>query len=372
MDETSPPRSDTDAGVAATEPVPVPGALDEIDAAWLTAALAEGGLLPAGVEVTTVASTPLGTGVGFLGDLARLSLTYASHAPAGPATLVAKLPTQDPGGRAVGRMLSAWPRESRFFAELAPRCPARVPACFYNGADPDRERWLLLLEDCGPGVGTDEVAGATPEQARAAIAEIARFAATWWGRERPVPWMPGFDLGPATALAAAVSEAVEPFVVRFGERIPAAGVDWLRAFAPRFGAWWAEQAAGPLTVVHADYRLDNLLFTADGGIVIIDWQTALFGPGTMDLTSFLATSLTPDVRRDLEDELLGLYAAGVGVPLDDVRRGYRAHLLWWMALYANNLSRIDPADPRGATLFDGMVTRTFTAALDHRVGDLLV
>lgn len=359
--------------VDAALPAPaVPDGLDGIDADWLTAALAHGGHTPSGLRVVAVEVTPLGAGVGFLGDLARLRPTYGADGSSGPASFVAKAPTRDPGGREVGRILSVWPRESRFFADLADRCPARVPRCYYNGADAEHERWMLVLEDCGPGIPTDEVTGATPDQARAAIAEIARFAATWWNRPRPVAWLPGFDLGPATALAATVADAVEPFVHRFGPRLPGPTVDWLRAFAPRLGVWWADQATGPLTVVHADYRLDNLIFQPDGGIVILDWQTALFGPGAMDLTSFLATSLVPDARRELEDELLGIYADGVGAGVDRIRQGYRSHLLWWMALYANNLSRIDPADPRGATLFDGMVDRTFTAALDHAVGDLIV
>jgi hypothetical protein len=42
-----------------------------------------------------------------------------------------------------------------------------------------------------------------------------------------------------------------------------------------------------------------------------------------------------------------------------------------MAIFANNLSRLDPTDPRSVELFDQMITRTFTAADDWDAGDTL-
>ena len=42
-----------------------------------------------------------------------------------------------------------------------------------------------------------------------------------------------------------------------------------------------------------------------------------------------------------------------------------------MAIFANNLSRIDPADERGRALFGHMIDRTFRAADDWDAGDLL-
>jgi aminoglycoside phosphotransferase (APT) family kinase protein len=123
--------------------------------------------------------------------------------------------------------------------------------------------------------------------------------------------------------------------------------------------------------VHADYRLDNLIIDAAGTITVLDWQTALLGPGAMDVASLLATSLTLADRRAHEDELLEVYAAASGHTVADVRLGVRHHLLWWMALYANNLSRIDPTDPKGQAMFEDTVKRTFCAALEHEAGRLL-
>jgi hypothetical protein len=350
-------------------PVPVPAQLDELTPAWLTAALAEGGRLPGPATIDEAAQERVGASTGFLGRLARLHLRY-QHGQ-GPATLVAKLPTDDPGGRLVGRLLDVWARESRFFAEVAPWCERRVPICYYNGADRAAERWALLLEDCGPGQPADQLVGATAAQAEAAVDALAELQRPFRGRPLPFPWMPGFHRAAFGPLQAAMTAAVPTFIERYGDHVPPRTLAWLADFVERLPDWAAGQGAQPLTLVHADYRLDNLLFGADGSVTIVDWQTALWGPGAMDLTSFLATSLTTGDRRAQEGTLLDLYAAAAAVSRADAQAGYRACLLWWMAIYANNLSRLDPADARGTRLFEHMIARTFAAADDWDAGRLL-
>ncbi len=72
-----------------------------------------------------------------------------------------------------------------------------------------------------------------------------------------------------------------------------------------------------MTICHGDFRLDNMLFGADGSFALIDWQMAMRVPGSSDLVYFLVTNLSPEVRRLHEWELIDLYldtlrAEGVG------------------------------------------------------------
>jgi Phosphotransferase enzyme family len=371
--------------------LPVPAGLDELTVDWVRGALVEGGRLSGPAALRGVHVTRIGQATGFLGHLARLTLDYGDDHPGGavpagapgggalpagapgPRTLVAKLPTDDPGGRAVGGMLNVWQRESRFFAELAPRCGPLVPGCWYNGADPAADRWALLLEDRGGGPPADQVRGADGSQAEAAVRALARLQADFWGQQPAAAWMPSFGRAGFAPLQAAMSAALPTFVERHGHLVPARTLGWLAAFVDGLPAWAAEQGSGPLTLVHADYRLDNLLFAADGAVTIVDWQTALWGPGPMDLASFLATSLTVEDRRRDEARLLDHYTAALEghATRADVEAGYRTCLLWWMAIFANNLSRIDPADERGRALFEHMIDRTYRAADDWDAGDLL-
>lgn len=355
----------------------VPATFEDLTPAWLDDVLRAGrstdGMEPVDADVAAVDVEPLGPSAGLLGDLARLRITYGrGH---GPATLIVKLPASDPGGRQVGTMLRAWAREVAFYREVAPASPgARVPACYWADGDPDRSRWVVVLEDCRSDPA-DPDRGATARQAEAAVDALAVFHATWWQSATTFDWMPGFDTTGVGGLLGPWLEAIPVFLDRYAHVVPAPTGEWLRRFAPTLGRWSDRVATEPLTVVHADYRLENLLFDGDE-VTMIDWQTALRGPGAMDLTSFVVTGLAVDARRASERELIdryldGLGARGVAVDREWFGRSYDENLLWWMGQFANNLARLEPDDPATQRALDTMIERTYQAALDRDVGRLL-
>ena len=382
-------------------PPPVPGSFADLTAAWLTAALRYGpGPEPSAghdpsdiavgtasdVEIGDVRVEPLGASVGLLGDLARLHVEYTEPGR-GPSTVIVKLPAADPGGHRVGAMLNAWSREVAFYQEIAPASPgARVPRCFHAAAEPEHDRWVVVLEDC-PALAVDPAMGASSTQAAAAVEALAVFHRTWWNADRRFAWMPGFDTTGFEGLQGAWLDSMPIFRERYGHVTPGPTADWLERFAPTLGAWATKVGTEPLTVVHADYRLDNLIFapvdvagsSGDGpvaGVTMIDWQTALRGPGAMDLASFCATSLTIPDRRASESDLIAVYLDGLAAGGLEVDRhwfveSYDENLLWWMGQFANNLARLEPDDAATQRSLDTMIERTFTAALDRDVGRLL-
>lgn len=127
----------------------IPTSVDDITPEWLTGVLAESGVSP--VAVIAVEATRIGEGVGFIGEIHRIALSYEDPATAiaagAPASVVSKIPTQDPGGRMIGTMLRLYEKESGFYRYLAEDSPVHVPVCFYNGADVESQQWCLLLED---------------------------------------------------------------------------------------------------------------------------------------------------------------------------------------------------------------------------------
>jgi aminoglycoside phosphotransferase (APT) family kinase protein len=65
---------------------------------------------------------------------------------------------------------------------------------------------------------------------------------------------------------------------------------------------------GPRTLAHGDYRLDNMLFPEGSTTpMIVDWQTAAWGPPAADVALFLGGSLTTEARREHWGELLDVY-----------------------------------------------------------------
>ena len=349
----------------------IPGSIDQLTVAWLRDAFIEGRIVDGHPD--TIVVEPLGAAAGLLGDLARIHIKYAVGT--GPTSVIVKLPASDPGGHRVGSMLRAWPREVAFYQQVAPLAlGARVPVCYHTAGDERTDRWVVIMEDCpSDTIGSED--GASTEQAGAAVDALAGFHAAWWESPTVFPWMPGVEGEGFAMLEGSWAANIPRFIDRYKAVLPAEAVDWVTAFTPTLGTWSRRTASEPLTIVHADYRLDNLLF--DGPrVTMIDWQTALRGSGAMDLSCFCATGLSTGLRRNIENNLIdrylaGLEAAGVVVDHEWFRRSYDEHLLWWMGQFANNLAHLAPDDPAIQQALETMAVRTYTAAVDRNVGRLL-
>ncbi len=337
-----------------------------------------------GHPIDRITVTPLvGTDAGFLGDVARITIegpeesgdSRARRADGLPASVIVKVPPAAPDGRHVGAMLGVWAREQAFYLDVVPASPgAAVPYCHLAAGDHDQDHWLLILEDCpsDPLVAGD---GATRDQIDAAVDAVADVHARWWAAETRFEWMPGFDRSGFGGLASLWADAVPRFLDRYRHLIPDGTDAWL-AQTPQWLPDWSERVGvEPLTIVHADYRLENLRYHHNV-MTIIDWQTALRGPGPMDLSSLLVTGCTIPDRRLWEPELLDHYGArlrAAGTTIDEawLARSYDENLLWWMGQFANNLARLEPDDAEAQAALDTMIERTFTAGADRDVGRLL-
>ena len=352
----------------------------QLDADHLTLLFNDGGLASPnpGVEVASVITEPLAVGSAFLGSLASIEVTWADAATLLPTRFVTKVPTQDPGGRTVGAMLNVWAREAQFYARLAPLITTSVPTCRANFIEGDKA--ILILDDLHPARPGDQLKGPSSDEAHLAVEALAQLHAPFWNKpsSAALDWVPGIH-GPGVVegLGRAMESSLPRFVTRFGDLLPTQGLDLLHDFVPVLGGWQRELMSKPLTITHADYRLANMMFGSDGESSVIDWQTAMFSGGATDLSFFLATNLLVESRRTLEDELIRTYVdtlIGHGVEPSEtitIREDYEQAHLWWMGMLANNLSNIETPDEESRQLFEAMLTRLYSAALDANSGRLL-
>lgn len=353
----------------------VPEAFADATLDWVQAALNEGGVLD--VQLAAVEVEPMHASKGLIGDLAVLHLTYAPDRRAGdgPASLVMKLPAANPDSRRIGEMLNAYGREVDFYRHVAPGAAGtRLATCYYAGADEPAKRWVLLLEHV-PADEFDFFEGATGSQANAALDALADFHHLWWNDPSPFAWMPGFDATGVGGLQPLWLVNLPIFVERYCDVLPGPTAVWVLEFAPKLAAWSARAATEPLTMVHSDYRIDNLLFQGDQ-VTMIDWQTAMRAPAAMDVSCFIATSLSIDDRRANENGLIERYlerlrSQGSAVDHDWFAQSYDENLLWWMGQFGNNLAHLDPNDDATQAGLTTMVERVYTAGLDRNVGRLL-
>ena len=344
-----------------------PYTIADIDADWLADVL--------GAQLESIEVLPIAAGEGFMGQLARVSIVSPDAAV--PRSVIVKLPTSDPGGRAIGEMMRVWEREHCFYRDVAPGLEIRVPDVYVNTLDPP----CLVLEDLAPSVPGDHLAGATREQALKAIDLLARHHAAWF--EHPslgsFEWLPGLDDPSVLTLGPMFEVGWPGFLERYAHELPERCLRWCEQFVPGIPEWIEGHQDDAVTLIHGDFRLDNLFFADDGSVAVVDWQLSMRAPGQTDLVYFCANNLTVAMRRELEDTLIERYVGGLheaGVPADsvtveEVRRGYVEGMLFYAVSFGASLLTIDPANERGAALFDELVRRTFAAVDDLAVGSLM-
>lgn len=343
-----------------------PRNVTDISADWLSDVL--------GTRVDKIDVDVIGTGVGFMGQLARVRLVARDV----PLSLIVKMPSSDPGAQMIGGMMRVWEREHRFYTEVAPNVRSvRLPRCLHSGVDP----FVLVLEDLSPSVPGDQVVGPTPDQARLVIDAAAALHAEWmdYPSLSTFEWMPDLT-DPSTGMVAQLFPAGWPtFLARYGDSLPERVLRWCEAFVPRIVDWIHTYDDWPTTLIHGDFRLDNMFFDDRGGMTLIDWQLAMRAPCTTDLVYFIGTNMPTDSRRAMTDELIDRYCEGLrrgGVSAEwaqhgRIKKGLTEGVLFYCTSFAASILSLDQANERGAALMDSLVRRAFSAADDLDAGSLL-
>ncbi len=337
----------------------------DITPEWLSAALSQPGHE---VKVIDVSAQRIGTGQ--IGTTYRLTIDYADGA-AGPDRLVAKLAAEDPSARV--SVVHGYEKEVGFYQHIAPTVSVRAPTCWNAAISDDRTIFALLLEDLTPAVPGVQANGCTVEQATTAVRNVARLHAPRWNDPTLLEhrFLRQVDAKHAAMIAATQVAATEKFVTHMGNRLDADVATVLRAAAAATQTWLSA-ATAPFTVVHGDYRLDNLMFHPDGQVIALDWQTLAVGPGARDVAYLLGTSLEIEVRRASEQAIVDIYHADLvtqgvtGYAADQCFEDYRLGQLQGPMIttlgsaYATTGERSAAID----AMFLAMATRSCTAIRD--------
>jgi aminoglycoside/choline kinase family phosphotransferase len=348
---------------------------EELTADWLTEVLRAGGHL-GDAAVVDIVARPLGTGQ--MCDSLRLRVSYDGPTDA-PTALVAKLPAADETSRVTAATLRSYEKEVRFYEQLDATLSIPTPTVFHVALDDeDLSRFVLLLEDLAPAEQGDQLAGCSPAVAAEAVRELVGLHAPRWGDPAlgEIEWLRGDRETGIAMMSMLLPNLWTGFTERYdadlGDDVRTAGAD---LFAHLLA--YLTPTGGPETVVHGDYRLDNLLLTPDGRVAgVVDWQTCTLGAALSDVAYFIGAGLTTEDRREHEERLVrdyhrGLGEAGVtGYGWDecwaDYRRGTYAGLV--MAVAASMLVE---RTARGDEMFLTMAARHSRHVLDHDAAELL-
>jgi len=365
----------------------LPETPEELTADWLSTAL--------GGEVTAVSQTPLGDGQGFMGDILRLDLD--STDPALPGAVVAKLPKKS--NRVMGELLGVYEREIMFFREFGEQVPIHVPRLYFSEFDRDKgsekqeeilravdklprflnrvisglgtaiaaskkRRYLLLIEFFDHMQPGDQLAGLPVEACRQVLSAIAPLHRRYWQSAELADhfWLLALDVDARIRHGMFLQHA-DHYAGTLGPEV-ASQLRWIREHGEILMHRLVQEA--PVTLLHCDLRLDNVVFDGDD-CAFIDFQLVRRGPAAYDVAYFLSSALREDATDAEEQALLEHYHAALGVPdygFDAFKRDYERAVLLVLAGLAS-AGDIDFSNERGARMMAAWLRR-----LQHRAAKI--
>jgi thiamine kinase-like enzyme len=372
----------------------IPGRLEDITPEWFTTIFRENAILTSGA-VADVHAEIVGQDSGFTGVIARALLQYAGHEETAPSSVVIKLPTahrdtpsayraaQEKDVTAAHRYFERCAREVAFYQQIAPLNSLPVPYLYYGAANDTTNRVILVLEDLHTARIGDALHGCSPEDATLVIDRLASFHAQWWNHPRldAFSWLPLWGGDSQTAQNRYV-QCIESFLQRFGQRVPKRVWEMIEALATNYGAVRTRLQQAPVTMIHGDLHLDNILFSVsqhNPPMTIIDWQSVARGRGVIDLASFLFGSLDTTTRRAVESDLLPRYykclvAGGVtGYDIPQLLEDCQLVLLWRLGaqvVWRGSLD-LESLSGREQALVYSLTEDDFTVLLDYHADSLL-
>jgi hypothetical protein len=348
-----------------------PTTVDAITPQWLSGVL--------GAEVSGFEARPVGAGVGFLGIVCRLNLAYDGDAPGAPKSLIAKLPSSDPGARMITTTFRHYEKEVRYYEQMASKNCLPTPAAYFHAFDAETGDFALLLQDLAPARNGDQVAGLSVADAKLAVVALARMQAQWWDKPalHAYDWLPAFNDPAMLGLESVFTQCWAPYRDFLGERLPAELVPIGERLGPSITRMLHHLTGRPCTLVHGDYRADNFFFEGPSPFAVVDWQIVIKGMGTFDLAYMMAGNLSVEDRRAHEAELVRLYHRTLlenGVKnydFDTCWRDYRTSVLMAWIWPVIGIGALDPANERGLAFFYEWSKRACTAVADLKAYEAL-
>ena len=363
----------------------IPKRTKRITAEWLNEALHDSGyLMDSNIE--SISREAWGNGEGFMSDMARLTITYDKEPSNLPKTMIVKMPTTFRTALEIGLQYNLYEKEIRFYTEIAPKSPIRVPGLIYSEYNSEDKKYILILEDCSCYKMVDQIKGLNYEQTKQAITSIADFHARWWD----APDLFSFDWIFKPKDPTLIKDFTETF--RSSWDLAVKSEEFLK-FLPEGGRkagekiykhfpWLMEDIPDEnMTLTHFDLRADNMFFDSDNSenpIIIFDWSGLIITGGLLDVGYLLGGSVTVDLRRQIEEEMIKFYMKLIedkgittGIDFDQTWKDYLKACIFSAWTYPLTFTQLDRGDPRAIELFREFGKRYYGAIIDNDATSIL-
>ena len=233
-------------------------------------------------------------------------------------------------------------REITFYERCAPSTPINTPAMI--GGSTNEDRGVVVLEYLPKMRQGDVLAGCSSTEFLSLATTLGRLHRRWWGAADEALDDLRFPMPAPTLIEGRADVALE----RYGHSVTQSLAARIDALGEGLRAVEQALSSGPMTLIHRDFHLDNILFDADGMPFVLDWQGAVVGPPAIDLARIFVDcppqQLVPDIVKaallHYSDEL-GESSDGLG----ELRDGVCLALERSLAFTVNWLGRSPAADP---------------------------
>ena len=237
-------------------------------------------------------------------------------------------------------------------------------------------KYVRILEDLAPAKVGDQIRGSTTKETALALRAIAGFHAYWWESEKleGFDWLTGSPTDSDSATAWVLDEYRKAFPI-FVDRAEVLLTDAVNALGeqlPQKLADMSEFGKSPRTLVHGDFRLENVFFgtsLGEPGFAVIDWQDISHGEGVWDVAWFIGGCLQATSQRQAEErQLLKIYhetlkVNGVsGYTFDACWEDYRLAILRYFVQAVLMVASLNPKNNRENRLARA-VSKRFIAAI---------
>lgn len=348
----------------------IPAQVDDITVEWLNEVLG-----PEFGRIESFGAAHFGEGVGILGELARLSLTY-SPGDTGPATLIAKCASAAEENHFLAIAMGFYTREVAFYREIADEIDLAVPRPYHVDTSETGVPFVLLIEDIQGAATPDQIAGLDADQVKRIISTIAPLHIEYWGDMdalEGLAWLPPMNNDMYKGGQPMATALFPSFAEHYGDRIPTETMERIGQSCERYAEMLDfVTVAGDPTFTHTDCRAENYLFGRDGDdsvTTVVDFQLSTRHIGMWDVTNLIAGSMETDVRREHETSLLQHYvdlvtAAGLDYSMERAHYEYRVCLLQQCPAQVIT-SDLQGGNERGAELLEQLHLRPLHAAIDN-------
>jgi hypothetical protein len=340
---------------------------ESITSEWMTAVLNYAGITG---RVDSMTTKSIGTGQ--VGETVRFVLEGQGDLP---GSVVGKFASTDPVSKQTGIQLQNYVKEVFFYNEISSSVDIQTPGIYYADIIQETHDFAIIMEDLAPGVPGDQIRGCSVDQAAIALEQLAKLHGPRWGDNS----LQAFELlGPGDSVEPNPTKSIyqmvqSGFIDRYASRLSSSDHAMVQNVGERIEKY--VDFDGQKTLIHIDYRLDNMMFDGPYPLAVVDWQSISFGSAFNDVSYFMGTSLTPDDRAKNEEALLKLYLTGLSSYGVDIkwnnawelyRRYAPAGLI--MAVIA---SMIVGETERGNSMFMAMAARSSAMSEQLQSIDLL-